>query len=68
MFFFFFFFFRFCEYLLSCPSTEVRNAFLKILVFLAHFSLQDGHCLPPLNAPSKCLLNIMLNKLTIYFN
>ncbi|XP_015113730.1 probable ubiquitin carboxyl-terminal hydrolase FAF-X isoform X2 [Diachasma alloeum] len=44
---------RFCEYLLSCPSTEVRSAFLKILVFLAHFSLQDGPCAPPsLNAPS----------------
>lgn len=45
---------RFCEYLLSCPSTEVRTAFLKILVFLAHASLQDGPCAPPsLNAPSK---------------
>jgi len=45
---------RFCEYLLSCPSTEVRTAFLKILVFLAHVSLQDGPCAPPsLNAPSK---------------
>ncbi|XP_024944100.1 probable ubiquitin carboxyl-terminal hydrolase FAF-X isoform X6 [Cephus cinctus] len=44
---------RFCEYLLSCPSTEVRTAFLKILVFLAHFSLQDGPCVPPsLNAPT----------------
>lgn len=43
---------RFCEYLLGCPSTEVRSAFLKILVFLAHFSLQDGPCSPPsLNAP-----------------
>ncbi|XP_012528213.1 probable ubiquitin carboxyl-terminal hydrolase FAF-X isoform X2 [Monomorium pharaonis] len=44
---------RFCEYLLSCPSTEVRTAFLKILVFLAHVSLQDGPCAPPsLNAPN----------------
>ncbi|PSN47507.1 putative ubiquitin carboxyl-terminal hydrolase FAF-X [Blattella germanica] len=33
---------RFCEYLLGCPSTEVRSAFMKIIVFLAHFSLQDG--------------------------
>ncbi|XP_014217217.1 probable ubiquitin carboxyl-terminal hydrolase FAF-X isoform X3 [Copidosoma floridanum] len=41
---------RFCEYLLSCPSTEVRNSFLKILVFVAHFALQDGPCTPPLNA------------------
>ncbi|XP_001604458.2 probable ubiquitin carboxyl-terminal hydrolase FAF-X isoform X1 [Nasonia vitripennis] len=46
---------RFCEYLLVCPSTEVRNAFLKILVFLAHFSLQDGPCSPPLNAPTMLL-------------
>lgn len=45
--------FRFCEYLLTCPSTEVRNAFLKTLVFLAHFSLQDGPCSPPLNAQGK---------------
>ncbi|XP_012278998.1 probable ubiquitin carboxyl-terminal hydrolase FAF-X [Orussus abietinus] len=43
---------RFCEYLLSCPSPDVRTAFLKILVFLAHFSLQDGPCPPSLNAPS----------------
>ncbi|XP_076659536.1 ubiquitin carboxyl-terminal hydrolase-like faf [Halictus rubicundus] len=44
---------RFCEYLLSCPSSEVRTAFLKILVFLAHVSLQDGPCVPPsLNAPT----------------
>ncbi|XP_034939757.1 probable ubiquitin carboxyl-terminal hydrolase FAF-X isoform X2 [Chelonus insularis] len=42
---------RFCEYLLSCQSTEVRTAFMKILVFLAHYSLHDGPCLPPsLNA------------------
>ncbi len=27
---------RFCEYLLQCPSAEVRSAFVKILVFLAH--------------------------------
>ncbi|KAJ8679779.1 hypothetical protein QAD02_015566 [Eretmocerus hayati] len=46
---------RFCEYLLSCPSTEVRGAFMKILVFLAHFSLQDGPCSPPLNAPAVLL-------------
>lgn len=43
---------RFCEYLLACPSAEVRSAFMKIIVFLAHFSLQDGPCRPPnLNAP-----------------
>ncbi|XP_047353087.1 probable ubiquitin carboxyl-terminal hydrolase FAF-X isoform X1 [Vespa velutina] len=33
---------RFCEYLLSCPSTEVRTAFVKIVVCLAHFSLHDS--------------------------
>lgn len=43
---------RFCEYLLSCPSTEVRTVFMKIIVFLAHFSLHDGPCPPPMvNAP-----------------
>ena len=37
----------------DCPSTEVRTAFLKILVFLAHISLLDGPCVPPsLNAPT----------------
>ncbi|XP_014223439.1 probable ubiquitin carboxyl-terminal hydrolase FAF-X isoform X1 [Trichogramma pretiosum] len=43
---------RFCEYLLACPATEVRNVFMKILVFLIHFSMQDGPCPPPMNAPS----------------
>ncbi|XP_022918953.1 ubiquitin carboxyl-terminal hydrolase 9X [Onthophagus taurus] len=38
---------RFCEYLLSCPSGEVRNAFMKIIVVLAHYSLNDGPCLNP---------------------
>ncbi|XP_068731970.1 ubiquitin carboxyl-terminal hydrolase 9X-like isoform X1 [Montipora capricornis] len=37
---------RFSEYLLECPSGEVRSAFAKILVFLAHFSRQDGPCWP----------------------
>ena len=35
---------RFCEYLLQCPSAEVRSAFVKILVFLAHMSLTDEPC------------------------
>ncbi|CAH1782281.1 unnamed protein product [Owenia fusiformis] len=39
---------RFSEYLLECPSSEVRTAFMKIIVFLSHFSLQDGTCPPPL--------------------
>jgi len=37
---------RFAEYLLECPSSEVRNAFMKIIVFLAHFTLGDGPCSP----------------------
>lgn len=40
---------RFCEYLLSCPSNEVRSAFMKIIVLLAHFSLNDGPCPAPQN-------------------
>uniref|UniRef100_A0A665WAN6 ubiquitinyl hydrolase 1 n=1 Tax=Echeneis naucrates TaxID=173247 RepID=A0A665WAN6_ECHNA len=32
---------RFSEYLLECPSAEVRGAFAKLIVFIAHFSLQD---------------------------
>lgn len=44
---------RFCDYLLSCPSNEVRSAFIKIIVLLAHFSINDGPCpCPPgLNNP-----------------
>lgn len=30
-----------CEYLLVCPSPEVRLVFMKLVVFLAHFSMQD---------------------------
>ncbi|XP_071799117.1 ubiquitin carboxyl-terminal hydrolase 9X-like isoform X1 [Asterias amurensis] len=33
---------RFSEYLLECPSSEVRNAFAKVIVILAHFSQPDG--------------------------
>ncbi|XP_065223298.1 probable ubiquitin carboxyl-terminal hydrolase FAF-X isoform X3 [Planococcus citri] len=32
---------RFCEYLLSCPSAEVRTAFIKIVAHLAHYSVKD---------------------------
>ncbi|XP_026323637.1 probable ubiquitin carboxyl-terminal hydrolase FAF-Y isoform X2 [Hyposmocoma kahamanoa] len=32
---------RLCDYLLSCPSAEVRVVFMKIIVYLAHFSIQD---------------------------
>ncbi|CAB4054352.1 USP9_24 [Lepeophtheirus salmonis] len=38
---------RFCEYMLECPSVEVRTAFSRIIVCLAHFSLNDG----PVPAP-----------------
>lgn len=34
---------RFSEYLLECPSIEVRQTFMKILVFLAHCSRNDGN-------------------------
>ncbi|XP_061580204.1 probable ubiquitin carboxyl-terminal hydrolase FAF-X isoform X1 [Cololabis saira] len=42
---------RFSEYLLECPSAEVRGAFAKLIVFIAHFSLQDGPCPPPTASP-----------------
>lgn len=38
---------RFCEYILECPSAEVRTAFVRIIVFVAHFSLNDGPCPSP---------------------
>ncbi|RWS11107.1 putative ubiquitin carboxyl-terminal hydrolase FAF-X-like protein [Dinothrombium tinctorium] len=41
--------FRFCEYLLDCPSTDVRSAFGKIIVFLAHYALKDGNCQVPIH-------------------
>lgn len=50
--------YRFGEYLLECPSSEVRTTFAKIIVFLAHFSLQDGPCPPPMifgGGPSQLL-------------
>uniref|UniRef100_A0A671PVR9 ubiquitinyl hydrolase 1 n=1 Tax=Sinocyclocheilus anshuiensis TaxID=1608454 RepID=A0A671PVR9_9TELE len=42
---------RFSEYLLECPSAEVRGAFAKLMVFIAHFSLQDGPCPSPVTSP-----------------
>lgn len=42
---------RFSEYLLECPSAEVRGAFAKLVVFIAHFSLQDGPCAAPVTSP-----------------
>merc|ERR1719177_88791 len=44
---------RFSEYLLECPSAEVRQAVSKLIVFCAHFALGDG----PSPAPS-CLSNV----------
>ncbi|XP_013883260.1 probable ubiquitin carboxyl-terminal hydrolase FAF-X [Austrofundulus limnaeus] len=42
---------RFSEYLLECPSAEVRGALAKLIVFIAHFSLQDGPCPSPTASP-----------------
>ncbi|XP_016095403.1 probable ubiquitin carboxyl-terminal hydrolase FAF-X [Sinocyclocheilus grahami] len=42
---------RFSEFLLECPSAEVRGAFAKLIVFIAHFSLQDGPCPAPVTSP-----------------
>uniref|UniRef100_A0AAR2LFU1 ubiquitinyl hydrolase 1 n=1 Tax=Pygocentrus nattereri TaxID=42514 RepID=A0AAR2LFU1_PYGNA len=42
---------RFSEYLLECPSAEVRGAFSKLVVFIAHFSLQDGPYPSPVASP-----------------
>ncbi|OWF40886.1 probable ubiquitin carboxyl-terminal hydrolase FAF-X isoform X2 [Mizuhopecten yessoensis] len=39
---------RFAEYLLECPTSEVRTAFCKTVVCLSHFALRDGPCPPPL--------------------
>lgn len=36
--------YRFSEYLLECPNSDVRSAFAKLVVFLAHFALHDGDC------------------------
>lgn len=33
---------RFGEYLLECPSADVRSAFARLIVFLAHYALQDS--------------------------
>ena len=44
---------RFSEYLLECPSAEVRQAVSKLLVFTAHFAVSD----PPSTVPA-CLSNI----------
>uniref|UniRef100_A0A8C5CNL1 ubiquitinyl hydrolase 1 n=1 Tax=Gadus morhua TaxID=8049 RepID=A0A8C5CNL1_GADMO len=41
----------FSEYLLECPSAEVRGALAKLIVFIAHFSLQDGPYPSPVTSP-----------------
>jgi ubiquitin carboxyl-terminal hydrolase 9/24 len=43
---------RFSEYLLECPSQEVRSAFSKLIAFLAHYSLDDGPYNRPFSLPS----------------
>ncbi|XP_031549243.1 probable ubiquitin carboxyl-terminal hydrolase FAF-X isoform X2 [Actinia tenebrosa] len=48
---------RFSEYLLESPTAEVRSAFAKILVFLAHHSLQDGPCGPLPGIPEGAVHN-----------
>ncbi|CAH7488181.1 probable ubiquitin carboxyl-terminal hydrolase FAF-X [Phodopus roborovskii] len=45
---------RFSEYLLECPSAEVRSTFAKLIVFIAHFSLQDGSSPSPFATPATC--------------
>ncbi|KAM7302505.1 putative ubiquitin carboxyl-terminal hydrolase FAF-X [Ixodes scapularis] len=47
---------RLAEYLLECPNAEVRSAFAKMVVFLAHASLQDGPYSPPAPFASSCSL------------
>ncbi|XP_047391135.1 probable ubiquitin carboxyl-terminal hydrolase FAF-X isoform X5 [Sciurus carolinensis] len=42
---------RFSEYLLECPSAEVRGVFAKLIVFIAHFSLEDGSSPSPFASP-----------------
>lgn len=39
--------YRFCEYLLDCPSADIRIVFTKILVCLAKYSINDGIYNPP---------------------
>ena len=46
---------RFSEYLLECPSAEVRQAVSKLIVFCAHFASND----PPCPTPT-CLSNVPL--------
>lgn len=43
----FFLMFRFVEYLLQCMSSEVRTFFIKLIAYLAHYSLQDDPILIP---------------------
>jgi len=48
---------RFSEYLLECPGQEVRQAFAKLLVFCAHFSLKES---PSPTPPPVCLQQISI--------
>lgn len=38
---------RIAEYLLESPSSEIRGMFAKLLVFLTHFTMNDGPVPPP---------------------
>jgi ubiquitin carboxyl-terminal hydrolase 9/24 len=38
---------RFSEYILECTSAEVRLAFVRLIVFIAHFAQHDGPCPVP---------------------
>ena len=33
---------RFSEYILECISTEIRNVFVKLVLFISHYALSDG--------------------------
>ncbi|XP_077513422.1 ubiquitin carboxyl-terminal hydrolase-like faf isoform X2 [Amblyomma americanum] len=48
---------RLAEYLLECPTNEVRSAFAKIVVFLAHASARDGPYTPLFPCASSSLLS-----------
>lgn len=49
---------RIAEYLLECPSSEVRATFSKLLIAVAHYSKEDGVYVPmvPTASHSKSIL------------
>lgn len=49
----------FSDYLLECPSADVRNAFGKLIMSVAHFSLQEGaNCTANITRPSGGTLSV----------